>query len=157
MSQPSVMVPVAVGLLLLIAAVALRRDAWLIWAMFALAGGCAVWLSAARGPRVAVVTPLIAAALLLLGEVAFPAAARGSDRAFAPRRQLPWLGAVATGAILTSTLVLLIGTLDVRRSVLITLAGTVAILVVIALVRVVSGQIVATAPQEAARDQGGGT
>lgn len=78
-------------------------------------------------------TPAIAAAVIVAGELAL-----GPSRA--ERRALPWLTAVALGAIACSTAVLLAATIPAGRTVALTAAGMAATVAAIGLLRVLLGR-----------------
>ena len=73
---------------------------------------------------IALLTPLLAAALLVLGELVFPS-----------RRDPAWLVGVAAAALAISAVVLLAATAHVGRSLALTVTGTVAAVAAVAVFR----------------------
>jgi len=127
---------VALGIALIVTA-AIGRRAWLVLlGLAALGGSYAVSLGAFSGPRAAVSAPLAGAGLLVAGECSFLAVDRdGVTRSQLPRR-LAWVGGVGLGAAVVSSLVLLAWSARLSRSLGVSIAGTICVVAVVALLSV---------------------
>jgi hypothetical protein len=86
-----------------------------------------LWHGAARPVSAA----LAGGGLLVFGELAFGLADRGRATAGERRRAAGWLGACALGGTAAAIVVLVVASLDVARSVGLTIAGTVAAVAVV--------------------------
>lgn len=122
----------ALGCGLLIVAV-WRRWSWLVgWGLLALGQTYGVWLLNRGGGGLGLAAPPVAAGLLGLGEAAFYGAGRSSGTETGGR-QLAWIASVSLAAMVVSGLVLLAATISAERSLLLTVAGTLAAAVAITL------------------------
>lgn len=120
------------GSLLLAAAVAARRARLIVWGLAALGFTAALEVSGGRGSGVGVATPLAAAALLALGEAAFYGAERAAGTEYTLRRASRVVLAMLSG-LAVSAAVLLAAQIGVRSSLALTLGGTLAAVIAIAL------------------------
>jgi hypothetical protein len=86
-----------------------------------------LWHGAARPVSAA----LAGGGLLVFGELAFGLADRGGATAGERRRAAGWLGACALGGTAIAIVVLLVASLDLARSVGLTVVGTAALVAVV--------------------------
>ena len=122
----------ALGLALVLIAV-WRRWPWLIgWGMAGVGSPYVIWLLNGRGPVIGVTTPLVAAGLLALGEAAFYGAGRRNGTEYGGR-QAAWIASIALGTLAVCALVLIAATISVRGSIVLTIGGTLAAVIAIAL------------------------
>ena len=127
---------VAVGIALIVTAAIGRRARLVLLGLAALAGSYAVSLAALPGPRAAVSAPLAGELLLVVGECSFLAVDR--DRATRSQllRDLAWVGRVGLGAAVVSSLVLLAWSVRLSRSLGVSIAGTICVVALVALLSV---------------------
>ncbi|HEY6396912.1 MAG TPA: hypothetical protein VIX82_05610 [Solirubrobacteraceae bacterium] len=122
----------AMGLVLLVVAVWARRPALVGWGLAALAGAFAVGLLSTQGAGLGAVTPAVAAAMLMLGEAAFYGAERAAGTEYGAR-QTAWLTLAALAGLAVSALVLLAARIAAPSSLVLTIGGTLAAVLAIAL------------------------
>jgi hypothetical protein len=130
MSGGVVIVLTAGGAALIVAAVWARSSRLIAWGLAAL--GSAYVVGVPSGRAVWVTTPLVAAALLALGEAAFYGAERASGTEYSGRQAARVLLAALAGLAI-SAVVLLAATIAIRSSLVLTLAGILAAVIAIAL------------------------
>ena len=133
MSWGVVVALAAAGSALLIAAGVTRATQLVLWGIAALGTAYAVVLPAINVTTAAVTAPLVAGGLFVAAEGVFLAAGRGAVPKPDPSRAATWLTAAGLGAIATSALVLLLATVAIGRSLLVTIVGTVAAVIVVAM------------------------
>jgi hypothetical protein len=122
----------ALGVALVLIA-AWRRWPWLIGSGLVMVGGSyGIWLVSGRGDALGLATPLVAAGLLALGEIAFYLAGRRHGSEYGVR-EAAWITVTAFGALALCALVLLAATISVRGSLVLTIGGTLAAVLAIAL------------------------
>jgi hypothetical protein len=115
---------------LIVAAVWARWPALILWGLAAL--GSAYAGGVASGRDVWLTTPLVAAALLALGEASFYGAERASGTDYSGRQAARVLLAALAGLVVSAA-VLLAASIAVPSSLVLTLAGTLAAVLAIAL------------------------
>lgn len=122
----------ALGVILVLIAV-WRRWSWLVGWGLAVAGcSYGIWLVNGRGDGLGLATPLVAAGLLALGEASFYLTGRGNGTEYGVR-QAAWIAITALGALALCALVLIAATISVRGSLVLTIGGTLAAVLAIAL------------------------
>jgi hypothetical protein len=94
-----------------------------------------VLLPSLHGPRGIVTAPLLGGALLVGVEAAFAAAARDESWRSGLPRTATWLLAAGLGAVAVGALVLVATTVHLARSLPLTIAGTLAVVGVLAMMR----------------------
>lgn len=114
------------GLVLLSIAAVARWPSLVVWGLAAVGGAYAVSLPSLDGERAIVTAPLVAAGLLVCGEGAFLAVARGAMPGPEPLRRIAWLAGTGLLGIAVSALVLLESTVRAGRSLPMTIVGTLA-------------------------------
>jgi hypothetical protein len=135
MISASAVVLVLTGVIALAIAVALRGSSLIFWGVAGIGSAYAVWLSHDHSVRAEVITPLLAAVLLVCCEIAFSAIDRGGERSTGSSERISWLGGTAVGSVGASTIVMLAAALDADRSLPLTIAGTVAAVAALAILR----------------------
>ena len=122
----------ALGLVVMLIAV-WRRWAWLIgWGLAMTGSSFGIWLVNGRGPGLGLATPLVASGLMALGEIAFYTAGRESGTEYGAR-QAVWVAVTGVGALALCALVLIAATISVKGSLVLTVGGTFAAVLAIAL------------------------
>jgi hypothetical protein len=132
MSTWPVIAPAAAGSMLLVVAVWARLPVLIAWGLAGLGGSFAVGLVSGRVAGLGPATPLVAAALLAVGEAAFYGAERASGTEYGARQALR-LTLAAFAGLAVSASVLLAATIAAPRSLVLTVGGTLAAVIAIAL------------------------
>jgi hypothetical protein len=115
------------GAAVLAVAVGLRLGRLIWWGLALLIAAYAVWLPHHRDPQSALLAPLLGGGLLVVAEAAFLATERRLD----PQ----WLLAVLAAGVFAASVVLALAAIPVDRSVGMTIAGTVAVVCLVVLLR----------------------
>jgi hypothetical protein len=132
MSPGLVLALVGAGSAALVGAVWARWPPLILWGLAALGCSYAVGLVGGHHPGPGLATPLVAAGLLAVGEAAF----HGAERVRAieyPWRQAARVALAALAALAVSAAVLLAATIAVPSSLVLTVGGTLAAVIAIAL------------------------
>ncbi|MDQ6822547.1 MAG: hypothetical protein M3076_19810 [Actinomycetota bacterium] len=122
----------ALGVVVVLIAV-WRRWPWLIgWGLAMCGASYGIWLVNGRGDGLGLATPLVAAGLLALGEITFYVSGRSHGSEYGAR-QVVWIAFTVLGALALCALVLIGATISVRGSLVLTIGGTLAAVLAIAL------------------------